>query len=123
MPLQVADPQHEFGDGGGARVEFEAEELVRVDGEAFSLQALLAAADALANRLGEVEDFAFEAFHVFERDVEKIGTAAGRVKDANLAKLVVESVDFGQCCGQTCFHWPKAARRPGRWPSAGAAAR
>jgi hypothetical protein len=36
--LQVADPQHQFGDGGGARVEFEAEELVRVDGEAFGFE-------------------------------------------------------------------------------------
>ena len=47
VPLQVADPEHEFGDGGGARVEFEAEELVRVDGEAFGFEALLAGADAV----------------------------------------------------------------------------
>ena len=31
VPLQIADPQHQLGDGGGARVELQAEELVRVD--------------------------------------------------------------------------------------------
>ena len=40
VPLQVADPEHEFGDGDGARVLFEAEELVRVDGYAGQRQAL-----------------------------------------------------------------------------------
>ena len=35
VPLEVADPEDEFGDGGGAGVYFEAEELVGVDGEAF----------------------------------------------------------------------------------------
>jgi hypothetical protein len=30
VPLQVANPQHEFRDGGGAGIDFEAEELVRV---------------------------------------------------------------------------------------------
>ncbi|HBS26262.1 MAG TPA: hypothetical protein DD827_03885, partial [Gammaproteobacteria bacterium] len=34
VPLQVADPQHHFGDGGGAGVEFDAEKLMRIDGEA-----------------------------------------------------------------------------------------
>ena len=29
--LQIADPQHQFGDGGGADVELDAEELVRID--------------------------------------------------------------------------------------------
>jgi hypothetical protein len=68
VPLQVADPQHQFGDGGGARVEFEAEELVRVDGQAFGFEALLAAPESVQL----VEHFAFEALHVFERHVEEI---------------------------------------------------
>ena len=34
VPLQIADPQHQFGDGGGARVDLDAEELVRIDGVA-----------------------------------------------------------------------------------------
>ena len=32
MPLEVADPQDKLGDGGGARVQLDAEELVGVDG-------------------------------------------------------------------------------------------
>jgi len=32
MPPQVPDPQHQLGNGGGARIELEAEKLVRVDG-------------------------------------------------------------------------------------------
>ncbi len=32
VPLQVADPQHEFGQRGGAGVDFEAEKLLRGDG-------------------------------------------------------------------------------------------
>ena len=99
MPLQVADPEDEFGDGGGTRVEFEAEELMRVDGEACGFEALLPAADAVR----EIENFAFEALHVFQRHIEKIGAAAGGVEDANLAELVVEIVDFGECCGRLAF--------------------
>ena len=34
VPLQVADPEHQLGDGGGPGVELDAEELVRVDGVA-----------------------------------------------------------------------------------------
>jgi hypothetical protein len=29
--LQVADSQHQFGNGGGARADFQAEKLVRID--------------------------------------------------------------------------------------------
>ena len=32
VPLQIADPQHQLGDGDGARIDFEPEELVRIDG-------------------------------------------------------------------------------------------
>ena len=38
VPLEVADPQDEVGDGGGTRVDLDAEELVRIDGEADQLQ-------------------------------------------------------------------------------------
>ena len=77
--MQVADPQHQFGDRGGARVEFEAEELVRVDGEAFGSKPALRVAESVEL----VEHFAFEALQVFERDVEKIARAAGRVEHAH----------------------------------------
>jgi hypothetical protein len=89
VPLQVADPEDHFGDGGGARVDFEAEELVRVNGEAFDFEALLRVA-----QLGEgVEDFAFETLHVFERDVEEVAGAAGGVEDAGGAQFVVPGAD------------------------------
>ncbi len=91
VPLQVADPEHEFGDGGGARVEFEAEELVRVDGETFGFQPLLSGAE----RMHLVKHFAFEPLHVFKRDVEEVGRSARGIEHANLAQAVVEGVDFG----------------------------
>lgn len=84
VPLQVADPEEHFGDGGGARVDFEAEESVRVNGEAFDFEELLRVA-----KLGKgVEDFAFEPLHVFERDVEEVAGAAG------MAPAGLEMVDL-----------------------------
>jgi hypothetical protein len=91
VPLQVADPQHEFGDGGGARIDFEAEELVRVDREAFGFELRLAVADVVQL----VEHFAFEALQVFQRDVQKVAAAAGRVEHAQAAQALVEGADFG----------------------------
>jgi hypothetical protein len=41
-----------------------------------------------------VEHFAFETLHVFERDVEEVGRAAGGVEHAQLAQAVVVGVDF-----------------------------
>src|SRR5271157_2595250 len=38
VPLEVADPQHKLGDGGGAGVDLDAEELVRVNGVAGSFE-------------------------------------------------------------------------------------
>gem|GEM_PF-2992592 len=107
VPLQVADPEHQFGDGGGARVEFEAEELVRVDGQTFGFEALLAAPEGVQL----VEHLAFEALHVFERDVEEIRRAAGRVEDANLAQAVVEGVDLGARGVELAFVGEEQRRR------------
>ena len=53
--------------------------------------------------MGEVEHFAFEALHVFERDVEEIARAAGRVEHAHRAQGVVEGVDLGQRGGGLAF--------------------
>jgi hypothetical protein len=90
VPLQVADPQHHFGDGGGSGVDFDAEELVRVDGVALHFEQVLAGAQVSQG----VEHFAFQAFHVLEGDVEEVGAAAGRVEDADVAELAVEVADF-----------------------------
>ncbi len=91
VPLQVADPQHQFGDGRRARVEFEAEELVRVDGEALGFEQGLAVADVVQL----VEHFAFEALQVFQRDVEEVAAAAGRIEHAQGTQLVVEGAQLG----------------------------
>ncbi|HBJ87560.1 MAG TPA: hypothetical protein DDZ88_27630, partial [Verrucomicrobiales bacterium] len=72
VPLQVADPQHEFGDGGGTRIELDAEKLVGIDGVGLQLQL-----HVLAKLRGEVEHLAFEDFHLLEGDVEEIAAAAG----------------------------------------------
>ena len=94
VPLQVADPQHHFGDGGGARVQLDAEQLVRVDGFAAERVGALAiqrqAGLAVAEFVQRVEHFAFEALQVFQRDVEEVAAAAGRVEHLDRAQAVVE---------------------------------
>ena len=82
VPLEVADPQDQLGDGGGARVHLEAEELVRIDGEAGHFQRGLLVAEPVEG----VEDFAFEALEVLQGDVEEIAGAAGGVEDARLRR-------------------------------------
>ena len=90
VPLQVADPEDNLGDGGGSGVDFQPQELVRVDGVALHFEQVLAGAE-----VGErAQHFAFEALHVFERDVEEVAGAAGGVEDADCAQLVVEGADF-----------------------------
>ena len=90
MPLEVADPEDEFGDGGGARVDFDAEKLVRVHGVGRNFED-----EAFAELGGNVEDFAFEPFQVFEGDIEEVAGAASGVEDFDLAEVVVKAVDFG----------------------------
>ena len=89
MPLQVADPQHHVGDGGGARVDLDAEQLVRIDDAAGEIEERLGFAEILQG----VEDLPFQALEVLEGDVEKVAAAAGRVEDAHLAELAVEGLD------------------------------
>ena len=42
-----------------------------------------------------VEHFAFEALHVFQRHVQEVRRAAGRVEHADLAQAWWKGVDFG----------------------------
>lgn len=86
VPLEVADPEDEVGDDGGAGVDLGAEELVRVDSEAGVFECLL----GLAERDEGFEDFAFEALHVFEGDVEEVAGATGGIQDACVAELAME---------------------------------
>ena len=90
MPLEVADPEDEFGDGGGAGIDFEAEELVRIDGEAGEVKG---GGGFDPHTLEGVEDFGFEAFEVVEGHVEEIAGAAGGVEDAEFAQAAMESAD------------------------------
>ena len=89
VPLQVADPEHDFRDGGGAGVDLEPEELVRVDGVAVQLEQVLAVAELLQ----QIEHLAFQALEVLHGDVEEIAGAAGRVENAQVAEFVVEVPD------------------------------
>ena len=43
VPAQIADPQYQFGDRRGARIDLNPQELVRIDLVAFKPQGLLAA--------------------------------------------------------------------------------
>ncbi|MBK7675965.1 MAG: hypothetical protein IPJ27_15090 [Candidatus Accumulibacter sp.] len=95
MRLQIADPEHEFGDRRGSWVKFETEVLVRVDGQAFGFETLLGPASSQAKSVQLIEYLAFEALHVFERDVEEIRRAVGRIEHAHLAQAVMESIDLG----------------------------
>jgi hypothetical protein len=86
VPLEVADPEDEVGDDGGAGVEFEAKELVGVYGEASVFEGLLGFSEGVEG----FENFAFKSLHVFEGDVEEVPGAAGGVEDAGVAELFVE---------------------------------
>ena len=88
VPLQVADPEDELGDGGGAGVDFDAEELVRVDGGALHLQHRLAFAQGVEG----VEHLALEPLEVFEGDVEEVAGAAGGIEHAQPAEALVEGL-------------------------------
>ena len=119
VPLQVADPEHQLGDGGGPGVELDAEELVRVDGVAVEAEGGL----RLAHLLEEVGDFAFEALHRFEGDVEEVAGAAGGVEDAGGAELAVEGVQGGAGLRLAGRRRRGGGRRRGRSPSRRAGAR
>ena len=62
--MEIADPENEVGDDGGAWIDLYAEQLVGGDSEAGVLERLL----GLTER---DEGFAFETLHMFEGDVEE----------------------------------------------------
>ena len=77
LPLEVADPEDELGDGDGLLVEFEADELLGADAEAVHFHA------GVATQGGdEFEHLGFEPFHVLHGDVEEVRGAAGGIEDA-----------------------------------------
>lgn len=89
MPLEVTDPKDEFGDGGGAGVELDAEELMGIDGVGFEFQF-----HVLAKLRGGVQHFSLKDFEMLQSDVEEITAAAGGIEHADCAQLFVEVEDF-----------------------------
>jgi hypothetical protein len=136
MPLQPADPQHQFGQGGGALVQLDAAQLLQRDGFAFQAELVLGVAQSC---LELVQHLAFQALQVLQRHVQEVAAAAGRVEHAGGAQLVVEAAHLGAGFGQLVAprsrflpsgglparrpRAPAARRRPGRGPSRRAAAR
>jgi len=116
VPLEVADSEDELGDGGGAFVDFKAEELVGADFEGVHL----GGEGFVGGDLGEeVEDFGFEFPHAGHRDVEEVAGAAGGVEDLGGAELVVEVGEGGG--GFSRERRSKSSRRKGwaeprSWP-------
>jgi hypothetical protein len=91
LPLQKADPEHQFGDRRRAGIDFKSQELVRVDGLEF-----VTGEAALSGERGQgLQNFAFEPFHQFERYIKEVSGAAGRIENANAAKLFVKSLHQG----------------------------
>ena len=86
--LQIADPQHQLGDGGGADVQLDAQELVRVDG-------LEADALGLAEFGQSLQHLALQPLHQLQRDIEEVAGAAGGVHHAGGAELMMEGADGG----------------------------
>ena len=72
------------------RIDLQPEKLMRVHGQPFGLQALLAGTDAV----GKIQHLAFQSLHVFQRHVQKVGAAAGRFEHAHLTQAVMKGVDF-----------------------------
>ena len=98
VPLQVADPQHQLGQGGGARVQLDAQKLLQRDGFAFKAQLVL----RVAQGFKLVDDFAFQALQVFQRHIQKVGAATGRIQHAHAAQLVQKLLHFGAGFGALC---------------------
>ncbi len=90
VPLKVTDPQDELGDGGGAGVDLDAEELVRVNGVAGSFENRLGFAQAAEH----IANFALQPLHVLHRHIEEIRGAARRVEDERVAQRIQEFADL-----------------------------
>ena len=94
MPLQKADPKHQFGNVAGAGIQLQPEKLVRVH-----LVTVEAAQRLLAPKIDQrLQHLALQPLHQFQRHIEKIAGATGRVQHPRVVKLVVE-IAHGLDCG------------------------
>lgn len=73
------------------RIDLQPQELMRIDGFG-----LVTRETSLHGKRGErLQHFTFNAFCQFERNIEKVSRAAGGIKNARGAKLVVKSLNDG----------------------------
>ena len=112
MPLQITDPQHHVGDGGGAGIDLDAEELVRIDGEAGELQRCLFFAEAFEG----IENFPLQTLEMFKGDVQKVAAAAGGIENPQRTELVVELLDQSDGAVTVPLPGQSHARRQHRVP-------
>ena len=94
LPLEVADPEDELGDGDGLFVEFEADEMLGADAEPLHLHPGVS-----AQGVDELEHLGFKPLHVLHGDVEKVRGAAGGVQHGEAAEVTVEGDDLGEGFG------------------------
>ena len=95
VPLQIADPQHQFGDGRGPRVDLDAVELLGPHDLALQFQKRL----LLAQLAHHLQHFAFQPLQVFQGDIEKVARTARGVEDADAGESALEGPDLGQRLG------------------------
>jgi len=86
MPLQVADPQYQLCDCGGAGVRFDTENLVRVDRQSGTLKRR-----HFAEAREQIEHFAFEPLQVLQRDIEEIAGTASGIENGDPTEICVKA--------------------------------
>jgi hypothetical protein len=94
--LEVADPEHQVGDGGGAGADLDAPELVRIDRQPEPLEGGLGLAEAPER----VQDFPFQPLQVLQGDVQEVPRAARGVEDRGVAERAEEVADLIAGLGQ-----------------------
>jgi len=91
MPLQVADPQHQLRNCGGARVDLDAEEVLRRDGVAGELGDIL----VVPQLDQQIEHLALQLLHARHGDIEEVAGAAGGIEHPGLGKPGMKCLDKG----------------------------
>ena len=107
LPLQPADPQHQLGQRRRARVQLDAEHLAQRDRAALHPELPLR---RLAQRLQPVEHLALQPLQVFQRHVQEIAAAAGRIEHPHMAEPVMEAPQLGARLGQLVLALPAVER-------------
>ena len=88
LPLKVTDPEHQLGNLRRPRLDFNSEELRRVDRLAWHVEPCLLA----AHRVESAYDLALQTLHLLERNIEEVPAPTRRIQDTNIRKLFTERV-------------------------------